>query len=145
MIYNDYINIRSKGYNEDTPVPITPRQLEAYVRLSEASARTRLSDYVEDIDATRAIELINGVLEKIYTTADGIVDSDMLSEKNWKEQNSTSKMIKEIRKIVTDEEEVQIEDLHQRFPNSRKEVDEAIDFLYKNNEILKDGKRVRIV
>ena len=145
MIENDYLNIRSKGYADDSAVPITARSLEAYVRLSEASARTRLSDYIEDIDVTRAIELINGVLEKIYTTADGVIDSDMLSEKNWKEQKTTTKMIEAVREIITDEGDVLIADLYQRFPNSKKEVDDALKFLYDANEILKDDKRARLV
>jgi len=40
---------------EDAPVPITARQLEALVRLSEASARIRLGQEVTDYDAKRAI------------------------------------------------------------------------------------------
>ena len=71
MISNDYLNIRRMGDGEDSPVPITARQLEAYVRLSEASAKTRLSKYVEEIDAARAIDLINNYLKKIASTADG--------------------------------------------------------------------------
>lgn len=38
-----YLKIRKQGEGEGASVPITARQLEAFVRLSEASARARLS------------------------------------------------------------------------------------------------------
>ncbi|MFA6022909.1 MAG: minichromosome maintenance protein MCM [Candidatus Pacearchaeota archaeon] len=41
-----------------SPIPITARQLEALVRLGEASAKTRLSPIVEKEDAQRAINLM---------------------------------------------------------------------------------------
>ncbi len=56
-----YINIRNKtlsGNSEVKAIPITARQLEAIVRLSEACAKIRLSSYVGVEDARRAIKLI---------------------------------------------------------------------------------------
>ncbi|MFA6710360.1 MAG: ATP-binding protein [Candidatus Methanomethylophilaceae archaeon] len=64
MIENDYLNIRKTGEGGNT-VPITARQLEAYVRLSEASAKARLSNFVEEQDAARAIDMVNYYLNKI--------------------------------------------------------------------------------
>jgi replicative DNA helicase Mcm (EC 3.6.1.-) len=37
-----YVSMRSSATDEDSPVPITARQLEAIIRLAEASARVRL-------------------------------------------------------------------------------------------------------
>lgn len=89
MIENDYLNIRRMGDEEDAAIPITARQLEAYVRLSEASARTRLSDVIEGIDAIRAIDLINFYLDKIAKTSDGKWDVDQfISSYTQKERKS---------------------------------------------------------
>lgn len=52
-----YVEIRTQasGGDEDVqPIPITPRQLEAMIRLSEASARARLSKKVSVQDFKRA-------------------------------------------------------------------------------------------
>ncbi|MEM3113440.1 MAG: minichromosome maintenance protein MCM [Candidatus Pacearchaeota archaeon] len=60
-IKNFYVSLRNAPTTSDSPlkpIPITARQLEALVRLSEASARSRLSENVEKIDADRAIELM---------------------------------------------------------------------------------------
>lgn len=78
MIQNDYMSIRRSG--DDTgSVPITARQLEAYVRLSEASARMRLSPVVEAQDARRAVDLIRYYLKKIAGTEGGGFDIDSLT------------------------------------------------------------------
>ena len=56
-----YVTLRNAPTAADLPlrpIPITARQLEALVRLSEASAKTRLSEKVEKQDATRAINLM---------------------------------------------------------------------------------------
>ena len=44
------------------PIPISARQLEAIVRLTEASAKVRLSDYATVEDAKRAIDLMMSYL-----------------------------------------------------------------------------------
>ena len=64
MIEDAYMQIRMSGTDKKT-IPITARQLEAYVRLSEASAKMRLSHTVEEQDAQRAIQLISYYLQKI--------------------------------------------------------------------------------
>lgn len=64
LIGDHYVKIRGQGEGDGT-VPITPRQLEGYVRLAEASARTRLSWWVEETDAKRAISLVEYYLSKL--------------------------------------------------------------------------------
>jgi replicative DNA helicase Mcm len=53
-----YTDLRKTGEGKDTPVPVTARQLEALVRLSEASARVRLSNKVTIEDAERTIKIV---------------------------------------------------------------------------------------
>ena len=60
-IKNFYVSLRNAPTASDSavrPIPITARQLSALVRLGEASAKTRLSDKVEKVDAERAISIL---------------------------------------------------------------------------------------
>ncbi|MEM3030357.1 MAG: LAGLIDADG family homing endonuclease [Candidatus Micrarchaeia archaeon] len=56
-----YVELRKLGQAQGS-IPITPRQIEGLIRLSEASAKSRLSPRVEVVDAERAIRLIDFVL-----------------------------------------------------------------------------------
>ncbi|HEY6239179.1 MAG TPA: minichromosome maintenance protein MCM, partial [Thermoplasmata archaeon] len=60
-----YVGVRSKGAEPNSPVPITARQLEALVRLSEAAARARLSSVVDVEDARRATRIVQKFLDRI--------------------------------------------------------------------------------
>jgi len=66
-----YVKTRAQGSSGDgqSKVPITARQLEALIRLAEASAKTRLNEVVEASDAQRAIDLLTYSLKQI-----GVVD-----------------------------------------------------------------------
>ncbi len=44
--------------DDDSPIPVTFRKVEAIQRLAESSARVRLSDTVEIEDIERAIKLV---------------------------------------------------------------------------------------
>jgi len=57
-----YLDMRNKA--NDT-IPITPRYLEALIRMAEASARVRLSDVATEEDAERACRIMRKCLENI--------------------------------------------------------------------------------
>lgn len=78
IITDSYMRIRKMG-NGGNSVPITARQLEAFVRLSEASAKMRLSDTVTDVDANRAVDLVEYYLRKIAGNDDGGFDIDKIA------------------------------------------------------------------
>ncbi|MDI9642640.1 MAG: minichromosome maintenance protein MCM [Archaeoglobaceae archaeon] len=59
-----YVSLRSK-VKENSPVPITARQLESIVRLAEASARIRLSETVSAEDVERVIGVVQRCLAQI--------------------------------------------------------------------------------
>ena len=65
VIKDYYVNIRKQGEGEEASVPLTARQLEAFIRLAEASARVRLSEHVTKDDADRAIRISDYFLKKI--------------------------------------------------------------------------------
>ncbi|MCQ2078519.1 MAG: minichromosome maintenance protein MCM [archaeon] len=82
LIEDSYMTIRMSG-GDSHSIPITARQLEAYIRLSEASAKMRLSPYVEEEDAKRAIQLVEYYLKKIAGGEGGMdVDRFMSSSSN---------------------------------------------------------------
>ncbi len=72
-----YVRVRRQGEEPNAPVPITARQLEALVRLSEAAARARLSPVVEEEDARRATQIMENYLRRVSTTEDGRLDIDL--------------------------------------------------------------------
>lgn len=63
-----YVDLRNRPIVTDQampPVPITARQLDALIRLSEASARSRLNKKVKKEDAKVAIELMKHYLMQV--------------------------------------------------------------------------------
>ncbi|HEV8594130.1 MAG TPA: minichromosome maintenance protein MCM [Thermoplasmata archaeon] len=79
-IRDHYLDIRKQGEGPGASVPITPRQLEAYVRLSEASARARLSPLVDVEDADRAVRIIEYWLRRVATEGGtGPLDIDIVT------------------------------------------------------------------
>ncbi len=79
-IRNYYVSIRRSGEGKEagTTVPITARQLEAFVRLSEASAKVRLSHEVTGDDASRAIRIVEYYLRKVAQDGNKI-DIDIIT------------------------------------------------------------------
>jgi len=78
-----YVELRNSGSTGEEgikPIPISARQLEALVRLSEASARARLSNKVMKEDAKRAIELLKYCLMQVgFDYESGKIDIDRIS------------------------------------------------------------------
>ncbi len=72
-----YVRVRRSGEEPNSPVPITARQLEALVRLSEAAARARLVPVVEVEDARRAIRIMENFLRRVSMTEEGKLDIDL--------------------------------------------------------------------
>jgi replicative DNA helicase Mcm len=72
-----YVRVRRQGEEPNAPVPITARQLEALVRLSEAAARARLSPTVDAQDARRATQIMENYLRRVSTSEDGRLDIDL--------------------------------------------------------------------
>ncbi len=98
-----YVDTRQKGTGGEegqSKVPITARQLEAIIRLSEASARMRLSEVVEEKDAQRAIDLLTYSLKKIGVISEsGEYDIDKLETGMDSESRSKRQTI---MKVVDD-------------------------------------------
>jgi len=77
-----YVKMRNSGGDEAgvKSIPITARQLEALVRLAEASAKTRLSDKVTKKDAKKAVELLHYCMSQVGIDPEtGKIDMDVIS------------------------------------------------------------------
>jgi replicative DNA helicase Mcm len=73
-----YVTRRSRSIGG--PVLITPRNIEAMIRLAEASARMKLKDKVTADDANAAIRIVKHYIETAAATGEeGIYDIDVIS------------------------------------------------------------------
>jgi len=74
-----YLSLRRMGAQQNT-FPVTAREIEGLIRMSEASAKLRLSNTVELRDSERAIALVHFVLSDIFMDKEtGKIDSDIIS------------------------------------------------------------------
>lgn len=104
-----YLELRKLGMRSGT-TPITPRQIEGLVRLSEASAKTRLSDVVELRDAEIGIGLTNYMLTTLAVEKGGAVNIDILTTGFSREKVDKINLIMGIiRKLEQDEKEARYE------------------------------------
>lgn len=78
-----YVSLRNSGKEGSDgvkPIPISARQLEALIRLSQASARLRLDDKVTREDALRAINLLTSCLTEVgFDPETGQIDIDRMT------------------------------------------------------------------
>ncbi len=92
-----YVKIRSVyGNDEDAPVPIAPRKLEDMHRIAEASARARLSEWIEEEDIKRAKRLIGESLQDYGMNEEGEFDADIVEANTSKPQQERVKTVKSI-------------------------------------------------
>ena len=95
-----YISMRNSGSGEEKgikSIPITARQLEGLVRLSEAAAKVRLAKTVSKKDAQKAIELVDYCLNQIAKDSEtGAIDIDRLSSRITATQRGSISIIKEL-------------------------------------------------
>jgi replicative DNA helicase Mcm len=91
-----YVGLRKQG-GEGSPIPITARQLEALVRLAEASARMRLSRWVTLDDAKRVIQIVEACLKEVGVDPEtGKRDWDVIAVGKSKSQQERIKTLRDI-------------------------------------------------
>ena len=112
LISDFYVNLREQGKSEGS-YAATHRQLEGLVRLSEASARVRLSDVVELEDAERAVRLLRASLEDVVTDPEtGRIDFDIIATgKTHTQLTNIKKILKIIKQKAQDMDMVPVQDV----------------------------------
>jgi len=144
-IKNFYITLRNQSVRTESdvkPIPITARQLEAIIRLSEACARVRLSDKVTVDDAKRAISLLQHSLRQVgYDEETKTFDIDKITtgittSKRGKiivVKDAISKLEAKLGKLIPIENIV--EELGETMPKD--EIEEAINQLARSGDIFR--------
>jgi len=135
-----YIRLRSLA-GQNKPVPVTARQLEALVRLAEASARMRLSDSIDREDAERVIRIVDTCLRQVaYDAESGGFDIDKLATGISKSQRDIIRTVKEaIRDVGGDSGRARVSEvietaMQQGF--AREKIEEVIDRLKRDGEAM---------
>ncbi len=143
-----YVSMRNSGSEEGgiKPIPITARQLEAIVRLAEASAKLRLSDMVIKKDAQRAIELIDHCLIQIGLDREtGKIDIDRISGGMPASQRTKIITVKEIigELEVKHGKTIPVEEIIKEGEAREltvEQVEEALEKLKRNGDIFEPRK-----
>ncbi|MEM4076145.1 MAG: minichromosome maintenance protein MCM [Metallosphaera sp.] len=99
LLADFYVEMRKKSSeNPSTPILITPRQLEALIRITEAYARMALREEATREDAERAINIMRIFLEKVGIDVEsGTLDIDTIM--TGKPKSAREKMVKIIEII----------------------------------------------
>jgi replicative DNA helicase Mcm len=123
------MRLRGLASESTKPVPVTARQLEALVRLAEASARIRLSSDIDLADAERVINIVDTCLRQVaYDAKTGTFDIDKVVTGISKGRRDLIRTIKEVIRQMADE-------------SGRAQIDGVIDQIaregYQRDEIRK--------
>ncbi len=99
-----YVGLRYYAEDDDSPAPITARQLEALVRLSEANCKIRLGKEITAADAKRAIKLQQDCLKQVgYDPETGKVDIDKVEGRTPKSERDKARLLIDVIKELSDE------------------------------------------
>ncbi len=139
-----YVQLRNKAVNDERAaraIPISARQLEALVRMSEASAKVRLSEKVTREDAKRAIDLLMYCLMEVGREKEtGQIDIDRIATGIPASQREKMFTIKQILEELEAElgKTIPVEDVARMAIErgiSKSEVDELIEKLKRTGDV----------
>ena len=144
MLVSYYQKLRSVAYeNNDKPVPVTARQLEALIRLAEASARVRLDDTITTDDASRVIHIVDECLRQVaYDPKTGNLDIDKIATSTTKAGRTLLRDLKIAIKELAEADSThaaKIDDVYLRLTQqnySRDEIEHMIERMRSAGEIL---------
>ncbi len=128
-----YVEVRGGGIEEDAPVPITARQLEAIIRLAEGSAKLQLKNEVGADDALRAIRLQQECLKQVgYDPDTGKIDIDKVEGRTPRsDRDKLNKVIEEIAKLEELENTAPINTLREIMKDEYEVSEEKLDSILK--------------
>ncbi|MCQ2972948.1 MAG: minichromosome maintenance protein MCM [archaeon] len=99
-----YVTTRNANNGDDGPVPITARQLEAIIRLAQASAKLKLKPVVEKEDAERAIRLNLFCLKEMGSDSEtGKIDIDKVEGRTPKSDRDKIKTVMDEIELLEEE------------------------------------------
>jgi len=133
-----FIDLRRMS--QDGRVTVTYRQLEALIRLSEASAKIRLSDIVSQEDAERAIQLFRWSMEQVGIDPEtGAFDIDIIATgQSHSQVNKIRKVVEIIERLTTDKKTASFDEIvaeAEREGIDKNKVRDIVDKLSKSGDI----------
>jgi replicative DNA helicase Mcm len=140
-----YIDLRNMPVSSESglrPIPISARQLHALIRMSEASAKIRLSQVVTRDDAKKSIDIMKYYLMQVgYDYESKTIDLDRISGKFSTSQRNK---IFNVRDVIISLEErlgkmIPIEEIEKELQGkmTKEEISEAIDKLNMEGTVFK--------
>ena len=137
-----YVELRSSHVSSENalkPIPISARQLEALIRMSEASARLRLDRTVTRGDAKKAIEIMKYYLMQVgYDYEAKTFDIDKISGMTTSKRNKVF-IVRDIINQLKNRlgELIPVEEIEKELEGKlgKEEIEEAITELIKNSII----------
>ena len=131
-----YVGMRGGAAEDDSPVPITARQLEALIRLSEASSRIRLGTEVTGVDAQRAITIQMKCMKQVgYDPETGKLDIDKVEGRPAKSDRDKIRIVTEVIGELGEEyggrtpKNILITEMSDRYNMSEEKAEEIIKIL----------------
>jgi replicative DNA helicase Mcm len=135
LMRNFYVKTRGRAEGGKAPVPITLRQFEGLLRLSEASAKVQLSDIIRKEDAERAIRLMKSSLKDLGSDIEtGEIDVDKSEGgTTFSERSKITKMLNIIDNLSGDKRDIvliaKLKEVASKEGIEATEVDDLIDRL----------------
>ena len=128
-----YVNTRNSNPEEQSAVPITARQLEAIIRLSEASAKIKLKDTVDKEDAEKAVRLQMACLKEVGVDPEtGEIDIDRIGDGTPKSDRDKIQKVTEEIELLQEEYagnaplNVLITNMAEKYDVSQEKVEEIV-------------------
>ncbi|HJJ48667.1 MAG TPA: minichromosome maintenance protein MCM [Methanocorpusculum sp.] len=148
--YTELRDVASGDENKDKPVPVTARQLEALVRLAEASARVRLSDEITLEDAKRIVDIVRTCLEQVaYDPKTGKFDIDKIMASTSSSGRQLLRNIKEFLRSLPKDTPIKRDDLIRDLVAKKfteDEINKTIEQLSRDGEIIiRNDKTIKVI
>ena len=138
-----YVELRNRPTSSESalrPVPISARQLQALIRMSEASAKVRLSETVSKADAKRAIDLMTYYLMQVgYDYESETFDIDKIYTGMTTSKRNKVLIVREVINSLREKlgELIPLEEIEKEVEGklSKQEIEDSIKELIKNSII----------
>lgn len=143
-IKNHYVEIRNKEFMDESAakaIPISPRQLEALVRMAEGYAKIRLSNIVSKEDARRSINMLQYSMSQVGLDPEtGKIDIDRIATGISASQRNKILILKDIIDELENKigKTIPIEDIMKEAEMqkiSKSDTEDIIDNLKKSGDI----------
>ncbi len=147
-IKNFYVDLRNMPFSADAilrPIPISARQLQALIRMAEASAKIRLDETITKEDARRAVEIMKYYLAQAgYDYETKTFDIDRISGKYTASQRGKIFSVKETINRLEEKlgKMIPIEEIEKEIGDkiTKEEIEDAIEKLSMSGDIFKPRK-----